>query len=225
MHALIHNLVTVSALIGRTPVIPNVPCGFVKTVQQRPDTTPSDSARQGVSHPSIVLTGPKDSATCHLAPGTWRPGGPDQCYHNRILSQFDYERFVTMPYVTNATSTPLPAITLPRSPLEPTAGEDAAAFRSTIDIEALRKLCQRASAQIDAPILQLDGLLPVRDFLLDAPIGAAEFDSESARLASGRPRWRSLLQRSTLDKLADACPGARTLIEQRKACVGYFLAE
>ena len=71
----------------------------------------------------------------------------------------------------------------------------------------------------------LEGLLPIRDFLLDAPIGVSEFESEARRLKSGRPRWKSLLQGAQLKQLASVCPGARTLIEQRKACVGFFLAE
>ena len=37
MHALIHNLVTIAALLERKPVIPQVPCGYVRAVQQRRD--------------------------------------------------------------------------------------------------------------------------------------------------------------------------------------------
>ena len=74
-------------------------------------------------------------------------------------------------------------------------------------------------------MLQLEGLIPIRDLLIDAPVGVSEFASEKLRLASGRPRWRSLLQARELEALADDCPGAKTLIAQRKACVGYFLAE
>ena len=72
---------------------------------------------------------------------------------------------------------------------------------------------------------ELGGLLPIRDMLIDAPIGASEFASEKARLASGRPRWKSLLQYPEVALLREACPGAVDLIPQRKACVGYFLAE
>ena len=37
--------------------------------------------------------------------------------------------------------------------------------------------------------------------------------------------WPSLLQAAELQQLAADCPGASKLIEFRKQCVGYFLAE
>ena len=63
-----------------------------------------------------------------------------------------------------------------------------------MDVAALKGLCEAARAHADAPVLQLDGLLPIRDLIIDAPVGVSEFASEKLRLASGRPRWRSLLQ-------------------------------
>ena len=54
---------------------------------------------------------------------------------------------------------------------------------------------------------------------------AAEFDSERERKATGRPRWRSLLQPESLRKLRSICPGAAKLVGFRHACVGYFIAE
>ena len=80
-------------------------------------------------------------------------------------------------------------------------------------------------AHDNEPLLQLDGLLPIRDLILDAPIGEGEFASERQRLASDRPRWLSLLQAPEVRELQKVCPGARELIPFRKACVGYFLAE
>ena len=231
MHGLIHNLVTVAALLNRKPVIPDVPCEDIRTVQQRPASTPSRRSRFGVSHPSVVVTGSADKQVCRLAPGTWRPGGPDQCYHNRILSQFDYDDFLRSEHLSQALqgqardpSAPLPALALPSLPAEivTSAREGDAAHDM---VSALRKLCEEAARHANDPLLQLDGLLPIRDFLLDAPVGVAEFASERERLASGKPRWRSLLQHKELHALADACPGAAGLIAWRKACVGYFLAE
>ena len=230
MHALVHNLATIAALLGRLPVIPQVPCSYVKAVQQRVLSTPSGRSRFGVSHPSVVATGTPEKPVCHLAPGTWRPGGPDQCYHNRIMSQFDYDDWTqsdAFPQAKAAAAHPpsLPLPPLPIEPPDPTATYTAA----SLDVDSFAKLCEAAKAHGDAPILQLDGLisedLAVRDLMVDAPVGVSEFASEKLRLASGRPRWLSLLQPAQLKRLAASCPGAATLIAQRKACVGYFLAE
>lgn len=227
MHALVHNLVTVAALLGRKPVIPQVPCEFVRGVQQRRMSTPSGRSRFGVSHPSVVVTGSKKNPVCHLAPGTWRPGGPDQCYHNFIMAQFDYERFLNSSFVrdTKATRT-LHRMQLPDAfPVEPPPSAQSY-DKVPIDLDALRKLCEENKRKhADAPLLQLDGLLPIRDLVIDAPVGASEFYTEAKRLKSGKPRWLSTLRSRQLRKLVDVCPGAAKLIEWRKACVGYFLAE
>ena len=77
-----------------------------------------------------------------------------------------------------------------------------------------------------AAVLVLEGLLPARDYLIDLPgIQAAEFHTERHRIATGRPRWHSLLQPELLRQLADDCPGAATFRRFRLACCGYFLAE
>ena len=73
--------------------------------------------------------------------------------------------------------------------------------------------------------LQLDGLLPLADMLIDRPLPKKEFNFEKQRLKSRQPRWPSLLQGRELAQLRDVCPGASRLIEFRKQCVGYFLAE
>ena len=44
-------------------------------------------------------------------------------------------------------------------------------------------------------------------------------------MKSRQPRWASLLQKKELVSLSDVCPGASKLIEFRKQCVGYFIAE
>ena len=205
-----------------------MPCEYVRAVQQRKASTPSDRSRFGVSHPSVVATGTADKPVCHLAPGTWRPGGPDQCYHNRIMSQFDYDDWLRSDDFPRAhRGARAASLPLPDFPIEPPegAGGPGGYEQAPLDVSKLRTLCEAAAKHADTPLLQLDGLIPIRDLLVDAPIGAAEFASEQARLASGRPRWRSLLQSKQLRELEDVCPGAKTLLMQRKACVGYFLAE
>ena len=94
--------------------------------------------------------------------------------------------------------------------------------------EGLRQLialCREGAKQQALPVLELQGLLPVRDWLVDRPLSGAEFDMEERRKASRRPRWASLLQRARLRELKAACPGAGSLIAFRLACVGYFIAE
>lgn len=221
MHALIHNLVTVAALVDRLPVIPRVPCAFIRATQQR--VAPSKRSRFGVSHPSVVATGTKEEPMCNLAPGTWRPGGPGQCYHDRMMSQFDYEHFAKQPYFTKAVREPLPRLAVPNFTLGPPAGVPY--DNAEISIERLAQMCREAGERPDSLVLELDGLLPIRDYLIDSPIGVSEFDSEALRLKSGRPRWHSLIQGPELAKLKRDCPGAAKFLMQRKACVGFFLAE
>ena len=139
MHALIHNLVTIAALLERKPVIPQVPCSYVRAVQQRRVSTPSDRSRFGVSHPSVVATGTPEQPVCHLAPGTWRPGGPDQCYHNRIMSQFDYDDYRASSYLPSGAT--LRTLTLPHFPTAAAASTDDAAEQM---VEKLKRLCEDA---------------------------------------------------------------------------------
>ena len=40
----------------------------------------------------MTPAGTEAAPRCHLTPGTWRPGAPDQCYHNWAMPQFDFSR-------------------------------------------------------------------------------------------------------------------------------------
>jgi len=214
-HALVHNLVLVAALINRRPAIPRWPCDFVAAVQ--PLVGHTSASRAGVCHPSVIVTGPADAPQCHLAPGTWRPGGPDQCYHSWSMSDFDYTRFLLRPRVGGSHNG---SVRLERA-------RNASAL-----VHSLRALCRAAQRQAELPLMILDGAerqpeLPAREsgHLIDRPLANDEFVSETQRAKSGRPRWESLLQRKELLALRDDCPGAAKFIGFRKACVGYFLAE
>lgn len=219
LQALVHNLVTVAALLGRRPVIPAVPCEFVAAIQPT-QGVPVSRSRFGVSHPSVVATGQAGKPTCHLSPGTWRPGGPDQCYHNWVMHDFDFDRFVKLPSVGDDLSGTL---RVQRPPQEVELGNMPLGNHS-IDIAGLRKLCREASPQASRAVLQLEGLLPLRDYLIDRPLSAEEFDGEAYRKSTRRPRWPSLLQQKELEHLAADCPGAAGLIAFRHTCVGYFIA-
>lgn len=236
--ALVHNLVTVAALLGRKPVIPQVPCSFVRNVQSAHlHTVPT--SRFGICHASVVATGPAGQPTCHLTPGTWRPGGPDQCYHSAVMSQFDLPRFLAAHgggarngsvHVRGMASLAPSSAAGGAADDERGGGGASASYdlayaKGALDLAPLRTLCKQASAQAELPLLQLDGLLPLQDGLVDRPLPPREFETEQQRQRSKRPRWPSLLMNAELKKLADSCPGARDLIQFRKQCVGYFLAE
>ena len=179
MHALIHNLCTIAVLVGRKPVIPQVPCEYVRSVQQRRTSTPSGRSRFGVSHPSVVVTGTAEHPVCHLAPGTWRPGGPDQCYHNRIMSQFDYDDYLKSDFVTKRAGVGgnggggKCASSLKSVACRNCSGAAGRRQRRREEshAEALGALPQRHCAR-GRPLLQLDGLLPIRDLIVDALVGA-----------------------------------------------------
>ncbi|KAL1507134.1 hypothetical protein AB1Y20_007987 [Prymnesium parvum] len=218
LHALIHNLATIAALLARKPVIPQVPCELVRTVQSR-ELSNTKRSRFGICHAAVVATGPSDAPVCHLTPGTWRPGGPDQCYHNAVMHQFDFHRFTAQPYVRRNGSV---AYATPHRAADATR---LTYRRGALPLAPLRQLCRRAAALGDVHVLELDGLLPLSDMLVDRPLTAKEFKFETQRIKSKQPRWQSGLRASELAQLADDCPGATQLLAFRKQCVGYFLAE
>ncbi|KAL1525165.1 hypothetical protein AB1Y20_020036 [Prymnesium parvum] len=222
MHALLHNLVLVAALLGRKPVIPSVPCSLIEAVQPTVGV-PVERSRFGVSHPSVVATGAAAQPRCHVSAGTWRPGGPDQCYHSSVMHSFDFDRFVQLPAVRrHAVGKLRVGGGVVASDGPPLGNESRWADEGW---RALKDLCRQGTAQAELPVLELEGLLPVQDLLLDRPLSASEFKTEGRRKASGRPRWTSLLQQQQLLRLKAVCPGAAALVGFRKACVGYFLAE
>ena len=49
-------MVLLATLLDRRPVIPQVPCEFIRAVQPR-SGVPASRSRFGVSHPSVVVTG------------------------------------------------------------------------------------------------------------------------------------------------------------------------
>ncbi|KAL3919280.1 MAG: hypothetical protein SGPRY_005689 [Prymnesium sp.] len=211
MHALVHNLVVVAGLLDRKPVLPAVPCSLIAAVQPT-GGVPVRRSRFGISHPSVVATGTARQPICNLSPGTWRPGGPDQCYHNRVMHSFDFDKFVQLPAVKHsAVGSVL---------VDPPAEQSGAALGNESEWardawQQLIRICKSGVDQAEMSVIELQGLLPLRDYLLDRPLSSAEFDSENERKASGKPRWRSLLQKRQLRQLTAACPGAAKFIDLR----------
>ena len=228
--ALIHNLVTVAGLLGRRPVIPQVPCSFVRAVQS-PELWSVPKSRFGICHAGVVATGPPEEPTCHLTPGTWRPGGPDQCYHNAVMFQFDFARFLAHRGVATPNGTVHIHGAAEFAPSHaPPSAEGGTGFavdyeRGALALGPLTQVYEAAAAQEQVAVLLLEGLLPLTDTLVDRPLPPREFETEKQRQQSRQPRWASLLQPPELRDLKAACPGAKNLIAFRKQCVGYFLAE
>lgn len=230
-HALVHNLVTLAILIGRKPVLPRVPCEFIRAV------TPSNDwraplSRFGIHHPGIVVTGGEGGAEpqCHMSPGTWRWEGPGQCYHDSMISDVDYAAFVAglhgarngsvaidlHPRIRNWTANVMNEQVRWQSP------------REKLELGPIRAFCRAAKARPER-LLVVEGLLSQLDeidqVLVDAPLPPGEFATEALRRKSSLPRWPSLLLGESLEELKVDCPGAGGLIQKRMQCVGYFLAE
>ena len=92
MHMRMHVVqVLAAALLGRRAVIPAVPCEFVRAVQGGGHQ--SSISRFGISHAAFVTSGPANVPTCHVAPATWRHTPAGECHHNRVLHQFDLDRW------------------------------------------------------------------------------------------------------------------------------------
>lgn len=128
------------------------------------------------------------------------------------MAQFDFDRFLASPPRATAPNATM-RLAMPR-------GGDRDSYLSKI-----REMCLLGQRQSDRAVMVLDGLLPIADALLDAPLSPDEFATERERIASDKPRWQSILQKKELKQLAEVCPGADAVIAFRKTCVGFFLAE
>ena len=79
---MVHNLVTVAALLGRKPAIPEVPCAFMRAVQ--PLRNPNrERSRFGVAHPAVVVSGTPDHQRCFFTPAKWGNDNNHQCNHDK----------------------------------------------------------------------------------------------------------------------------------------------
>ena len=235
-HAMLHNLVTVAALIGRRPAIPEVPCAFMRAIQ--PARNPNlPKARFGLAHPAVVVQGTPEQPICYFSPAKWQNDNNYQCNHDKAMHPFDFTRFVrrhASPAAGTATNGTLHAPAA-RQGSPPTADQL---------LHGLTLLCQSAAQQHALPLLTLEGVLPPLPHLLDVLIDEGTFDEPQPRRGRGgkkRPSedapWASLLQRTppTDDAraptreawrmLKDSCPGGlERVLDMRKACSGYFVA-
>ena len=71
LHHALHHLMTVAALIGRRPLIPELPCTFYRTANARwlSKKPGSTTNRHGISLPDIVAVGEAPAPRCLLLPG------------------------------------------------------------------------------------------------------------------------------------------------------------
>jgi len=175
LHAMLHNLATAAALLGRRPLIPTVPCDFVRAVQpKRP--VPTDRSRLGLILPSVVATGPAHAPTCHLGPAEY--SGAHQCTHAHAMSAFDLGALL------RAQPSPPPR----NGSLRLRAADFAAARRTSADtvdrrvdrlVDGLapwRRLCREGARLDHLPLVTLHG---VADADADADATAADADADA----------------------------------------------
>ncbi|KAL1511963.1 hypothetical protein AB1Y20_005243 [Prymnesium parvum] len=154
LHSLVHNLVSVAALLGRTPALPEVPCAFVQRIQPRHNPNLPRS-RFGIAHPAFVVVG-ATTPTCYMAPAQYRHG--PQCNHDRVMHPFDLQRFARSVDPRRNLSI---RVREERPGLWPQTAEAL--------LSHLAVLCKRAAVLSYAPILSVEGLLPPGEFLVDVP--------------------------------------------------------
>ena len=162
-------------------------------------------------------------------PATWRPGGKSQCYHTNFIAPFDLERMRAS--MTAAAGPPAANASvhfdawLPFDSHKKVVDMAMTYKPRMLSLDPLRKFCRAASAHADTPLLTLEGLLPFQELLIDRPLTEHEFRTERQMKQLGKPRWDSLVMRGELRELLRDCPGAQSLLEYRRQCVGFFLAE
>ena len=159
---MLHNLATAAALLGRRPLIPTVPCDFLRAVQpKRP--VPTDRSRLGLILPSVVATGPTHAPTCHLAPAEY--SGSRQCTHAHAMSAFDLAALL------RAQPSPPPR----NGSLRLRAADFTAARRASADtvdglVDGLvdhlapwRRLCREGAKLDHLPLVTLRGVAEAED--------------------------------------------------------------
>ena len=106
LHALVHNLVTVAALVGRRAAVPEIPCAFIRAIQ--PLRNPNlPKSRYGLAHPAFIITGAQ-RATCYLAPATWHAHQGAQCTQTEIMHPFDLQEVRPLTQTLRAARVPPP---------------------------------------------------------------------------------------------------------------------
>lgn len=85
LHHAMHHLVTLASLLGRRPLVPELPCAFFRAANANwlARRRRRSESRYGLSLPDIVAVGPPSSPRCYLFPG----GGT--CFHT--LEPFDMQ--------------------------------------------------------------------------------------------------------------------------------------
>ena len=167
---LLHNLVTVAALVGRTPVIPKVPCEFLFAVQ-RTASQLGDAADDATSASSNfrlnrmdfdVMTGGDQQPVCRPAPGH----ADGTCTARHAMSDFDFVDFSRQLNATADSWRPATVAVPPareRSPRpdpealqRPDEVSTSPRLTSTSPLWRLLAVCRRASTWAELPVLRLD---------------------------------------------------------------------
>ena len=167
---LLHNLVTVAALVGRTPVIPTVPCEFLfavqRTASQVGDAT--DDATSASSNFRLnrmdfdVMTDASQQPVCRPAPGH----ADGTCTARHAMSDFDFADFSRQLNATSADGFRTATVDVPSGQPDTALLRDADSRRTGVEVDLpaasatplwrLLAICRRASRLAELPVLQLD---------------------------------------------------------------------
>ena len=193
---MLHNLATTAALLGRRPLLPAVPCAFLRAVQPgRQERERAARSRLGLLLPSVVPTGPAAAPSCHLAPAEYKEYQALQCWPSYAMAAFD------LPTLLHAQPSPPPRNGTLRLRAAVFAdggrggdsggggasgGGDSAGSDGGGQLEAWRRLCREGAAVASLPLVFLHGIADAADD--DAEAGAFTRGGGGAARGGGRAR-------------------------------------
>ena len=241
LHRLLHNLLTLAPLLGRTALLPELPCAFFRRASRRAHRASrhANASRLGVSLNDVLVIGrTAASARCFVF-----PGGLD-CAEGQVLHPFEISPVISpvispIEIAKSEVATAHTAHTAHTGDARDGSGARAAAAEAAAaaaprlryggdmppggdgayapaSLAALGATCRAAATQRGAPLLLLHGLDPLGDTVVDSaqplpPRASAEFVS----VLSGRAN----------QALAPDCSGTQAWRALGKRCPFYFLRE
>ena len=146
----------------------------------------------------MVQAGPAHAPKCHLAPAQYTQYASEQCWHDKVLHEFD------LPRLLEAQSDPRPPNGSVALRTLPIGGPGRGGAYGQATMEMWRSVCRDGHQLRELPLLFLNGLLPQNvdsrtfsrsglrrfDTLLDSDVSWREF----RRTLGGKPKWPSTLQ-------------------------------
>ena len=243
LHRLLHNLLTLAPLLGRTALLPELPCAFFRRASRRAPRAArhANASRLGVSLNDVLVVGrTAESARCFVF-----PGGLD-CAEGQVVHPFEIAPVLSP--VLSPVESAEPEVATAHTPHTGDsrdgsgAGAAAAAAAAGAAAEAAPRLrygggappggdgayapaslaalgatCRAAAAQRGAPLLLLHGLDPLGDTVVDSarPL-PPRASAEFVSVLSGRAGKHAL---------AAGCAGTQAWRALGRRCPFYFLRE